>query len=195
MADSPTSDHGSLAASEPSAPTPLQLMRMHPSHWISFGFGSGLSSVAPGTIATLWAWVFFLVIDAFVSDIGWMVLLVVGFALGIWACTLTGRALGETDNSSIVWDEIIAFWLVLWVLPKATDPAGFAVLGSVPEWAVQGLGFVLFRFFDIAKPAPIRWVDAATHDGFGVMFDDLIAAGYTLLVAAVLFNVVQWIGL
>jgi len=194
MADSPISDQRIAVLGVSDARAPWGLMRSHLAHWISFGFGSGLSPVAPGTVATLWAWLSFLVIDAYVSDIGWMVLLVTGFILGVWACTFSGRALGETDNSSIVWDEIIAFWLVLWVLPKASDPAGLAVLGRVPEWAIQSVGFALFRFFDIAKPAPIGWVDAVTRDGFGVMADDLIAAGYTLLVAAVLFTLVQWMG-
>ena len=63
-----------------------------------------------------------------------------------------------------MWDEIVAIWLVLWLTP--------------PPW-LAGRAFVLFRFFDIVKPAPIRWVDDRTRGGFGVMLDDLIAAGYT----------------
>lgn len=163
---------------------PFMVIRQHPLHMISFGFGSGLFPVAPGTVATLWAWILFLMIDPIMSDLGWAVLLVVCLVMGVRACTETGRALGSADASAIVWDEIVAFWLVLWVLPKASDPAGFYAMGNVPEWLIQLAGFALFRFFDIVKPAPIRAIDRASHDGWGVMLDDLVAACYTLLACA-----------
>lgn len=160
----------------------------HPAHVVSFGFGSGLFPYAPGTIATLWAWVIFLMIDPFMTDLAWAVLIVGGFALGVMACTITGRALGQVDASSMVWDEIIAFWLVLWILPKASDPAGIHAMGHVPEWLIEGTGFLLFRFFDIVKPPPIRAIDRLSRDGWGVMLDDLVAAAYTLLACAVLLR-------
>jgi phosphatidylglycerophosphatase A len=72
-------------------------------------------------------------------------------------------------------DEIVAFWLVLWLLP-----------GGVITQAVAFLGF---RFFDILKPPPIRAVDQRFKNGVGVMLDDLLAAFYTLLVASVLARV------
>jgi phosphatidylglycerophosphatase A len=93
------------------------------------------------------------------------------FALGIWACALTGEHLGVHDHGAMVWDEIVAFLLVL-----AIVPAGLA-------W--QAAAFALFRFFDIVKPAPIRWLERRYRGGFGVMLDDLVAAGYALLVLAV----------
>ncbi len=99
-------------------------------------------------------------------------LLVACILFGILACERTGRALGVADHGSIVWDEIVAIWLVLWLTPEG--------LG----W--QLTAFVLFRFFDIVKPQPIRWVDDRTRGGFGVMLDDLIAASYTLLALALL---------
>lgn len=185
-----------MEASAPSAATsaPIQpaiLFKQHPLHMISFGFGSGLFPFAPGTIATLWAWIVFLMIDPIMSDLGWAVLLLVGLVMGVRACTETGRALGKTDASSIVWDEVIAFWLVLWILPKASDPAGFYAMGSVPEWLIQLVGFALFRFFDIVKPAPIHAIDRASRDGWGVMLDDLVAACYTLLACAALLRAVH----
>ena len=92
------------------------------------------------------------------------------------ACTVTARNLGVSDPGNIVWDEIVAFWLVLWLLL----PAGF--------WA-QFWAFVLFRFFDAAKPGPVGWADKSFkgfgwRGGFGIMFDDLVAAFCTLLVIA-----------
>lgn len=181
MADSPISDR-------PQAVLPDDIFMRHPLHMISLGYGSGLSPVAPGTVATLWAWLVFLMIDPLMSDLAWGAVLVLGLLVGVRACTFTGRALGRVDDSAMVWDEIIAFWLVLWVLPKATDPAGYFAMGGVPEWAIQAVGFLLFRFFDIVKPAPIRRIDRMSRDGWGVMLDDLVAAGYTLLACAVLLR-------
>lgn len=92
------------------------------------------------------------------------------FLLGIWACEETGRDLGVADHGGMVWDEVAAFWLVLLVLPGG--------------WIEQAVAFALFRAFDIVKPPPIRHFDARLKSGFGVMFDDLLAAAYTLLVLA-----------
>ena len=99
-------------------------------------------------------------------------LLALLFVLGVWACGRTGRQLGAADHGSMVWDEIVAFLLVLALLPRE------------PDW--QAAAFVLFRAFDIAKPPPIGWLERRFHGGFGVMIDDLAAAGYTLLVLAVI---------
>jgi phosphatidylglycerophosphatase A len=171
--------------------TPANLWLKHPAHALSFGFGSGLAPIAPGTVATLWAWVVFLMLDPIMSDVAWGLLLLVGLVVGVRATTFTGKALGQPDASSMVWDEIIAFWLVLWILPKASDPAGFYAMGSVPEWLIQFAGFLLFRFFDVVKPAPIRTIDRFSKDGWGVMLDDLVAAAYTLLACAVLLRAVH----
>jgi len=101
-----------------------------------------------------------------------LVLIDGAFALGIWACARTGESLGVADPGAIVWDEVVAFMLVLFF-----TPAGYL-------W--QGAAFLLFRFFDIVKPPPIRYFDRRLKSGFGVMFDDLLAAFYTLLVLALI---------
>lgn len=143
----------------------------HPAHMIAFGFGAGLAPFAPGTFGTLLAW-----------PIGWLFgaaypapvllgILALLFFIGVWACALTGRRLGVHDHSGMVWDEIVAFLLVLAVVPR--------------DFWWQLAAFVLFRAFDILKPAPIRWFERRWRGGFGVMFDDLLAALYTLLVLAV----------
>ncbi len=168
-----------------STTSPQTILFRHPAHLLSLGLGSGLSPVAPGTVATLWAWVVFLMLDPLMTDVVWAVLLVVGLVVGARACTVTGRALGQIDSGAMVWDEILAFWLVLWILPRASDPAGFLALGPVPEWLLQLVAFGLFRFFDIVKPPPIRTIDRLSRDGWGVMWDDLVAAAYTLVVCAV----------
>ena len=80
------------------------------------------------------------------------------------------------DPSPVVWDEVIAFWIVLWLLLPAGLPAQLAA-------------FALFRFFDAVKPGPVGWADNLFHGfgwkgGFGILFDDLVAALCTLLVIA-----------
>ena len=143
----------------------------HPAHVLAFGFGAGLAPRAPGTIGTLVAWPIGWAIGGLVPPGPLAAALVVAFLVGIWACELTGRALGVADHRAMVWDEMVAFLLVLAIVPRQ--------LG----W--QAAAFVLFRFFDIAKPPPIRWLESRMHGGLGVMFDDILAAGYTLLVLAV----------
>ena len=93
------------------------------------------------------------------------------FFLGVWACGVTGRDLGVHDHGAMVWDEFVAFLLVLAIVPR--------------ELAWQAAAFVLFRAFDIIKPPPIRWIERRYTGGFGVMFDDLLAAGYALLALAI----------
>ena len=146
----------------------------HPAHLIALGFGSGLSPVAPGTSGTLWAWASFLVLQSWFTpiQIGWVILF--SLALGWWACTASAQMLGMADPGMIVWDEVVAFWLVLWLWMPASFWGQF--------WA-----FVLFRFFDMAKPGPVGWADrvfkgGGWRGGWGILFDDLVAAFCTLVV-------------
>ena len=170
--------HAAIAPpSAPQRPT-ARFMWSHPAHAIALGFGSGLSPIAPGTAGTLWAWVAFIVFDRWINDAGWGLLIGASALLGWWACTVTSRNLGTADSGHIVWDEVVAFWLILWLW----TPAGLAA---------QVLAFALFRFFDAAKPGPVAWADQAfkgfgARGGFGVMADDLVAAFCTLLTLALL---------
>ncbi len=153
-----------------------RFMLSHPAHLIALGFGSGLGRIAPGTVGTLWGWLAFLVLHLFLSTEALGAVIVLSALLGWWACTVTSSALGVADSGHIVWDEIVAFWLVLWLLL----PAGFGM---------QLLAFALFRFFDAAKPGPVAWADRqfkgfGARGGFGILFDDFVAAFCTLLVLA-----------
>jgi len=143
----------------------------HPAHFIALGFGVGALPRAPGTFGTLLALPLWWLLGEAQGPLALAGMLAALFALGVWACAVTGRHLGVADHGSMVWDEVVAFLLVLSIVPNA--------------WPWQLAAFVLFRAFDIAKPAPIRQLEARFKGGFGVMFDDLLAAGYTLLVLAV----------
>jgi len=151
-------------------PPPLRFLFSHPAHFIALGFGAGLAPVAPGTFGTLVAIPMAMVLRANVQDPYFLAAIVVFALIGVWACGVTGRDLGVPDHGSIVWDEVVAFLLVLYFVG---DDA-FRV----------AIAFLLFRLFDIFKPPPIRQLDRAMKNGTGVMLDDLLAAGYTLLVFA-----------
>jgi phosphatidylglycerophosphatase A len=144
----------------------------HPAHFVALGLGTGLAPVAPGTVGTLLAYPLFYVLAPHFEVPGMLGLIALFFLLGVWACELTGRAMGIADHSGMVWDEVVAMMLILLVIP-----AGL-------YWWVAA--FFLFRFFDVVKPQPIRYFDQNLKGGFGVMFDDIVAAFYTLLVLAII---------
>lgn len=145
-------------------------MLRHPAHFLAFGFGAGLVPVAPGTAGTLLAFPLFWLLQPRLAASEYLGLLAVMFFAGIWACGTTGRALGAADHGGMVWDEVVAFMLVLFFTPNSL------------YW--QAFAFLLFRLFDILKPQPIRYYDRTFKNGFGVMLDDLVAAFYALLVLA-----------
>ena len=150
-------------------------MLAHPAHLLALGFGSGLSRIVPGTVGPLFGWFSFHVLStrwpAVFTPQLWAMLVVIGFAIGIWACEKTGRALGVPDHGAMVWDEIIAIWLVLLFVTPTSFKGELAA-------------FLLFRAFDMTKPPPIRHIERRFKGGFGVMVDDIIAAFFTLLVLA-----------
>ena len=148
----------------------------HPAHLIALGFGAGLSRFAPGTVGTLWAWAAFLIIQPWLTPLEMGVLIAVSLLVGWWACTVCARHMGVADPGAIVWDEVVAFWLILWLVTPTTF------------WGQLG-AFVLFRYFDAAKPGPGKWADQlfkgfGWRGGWGILFDDLVAAFCTLLVIA-----------
>lgn len=164
--------------SHTAAPVRLNLswMAQHPAHAIALGFGAGLVKHAPGTVGTLWGWASFLILQPWLSDQAWALIIAAGMAVGVWACAVTARHMQQPDSSHMVWDEIVAFWLILWLI----QPSGFAgQLGA----------FVVFRVLDAVKIGPMAWADETFkgfgwRGGFGVMFDDLVAAFCTLLIIA-----------
>lgn len=168
----------SAAPNAPFRPT-LAFMTARFAHAVALGFGSGLSPRAPGTVGTLWGWAAFLVIDRIFApgDAGWAALIAGALLLGWWASTATAQRAGVADPGFIVIDEIVAFWLVLWL----AMPMGL--------WG-QLAAFGLFRFFDSVKLGPVAWADRTFkgygwRGGWGIMFDDLVAAFCTLLLISI----------
>ncbi len=132
-----------------------------PVHLLAFGFGAGLSPVAPGTVGTVVA--IPLVAATWPLPLALRVaLFVLLAAAGVWVCGMSARRLGVHDFGGIVFDEIAGFYLVMLLVPAG----GWWLLA----------GFIAFRFFDIAKPWPIGMLDRRIKGGAGIMIDDLVAA-------------------
>jgi phosphatidylglycerophosphatase A len=138
----------------------------HPAHFIALGFGSGLAPKAPGTFGTLATFPIYALLIWLGGNWALAAGAILFFFAGIWASSITGRALGVSDHSGIVVDEIAAFLLVLLFTPATLI------------WLI--VAFVLFRIFDILKPWPISVADRRIKGGFGVMFDDLLAAIFSI---------------
>lgn len=148
---------------------PSRLILTTPEHFLAYGFGAGLAPKAPGTFGTLVALPLWVLLVWAVSDPTlYLVICAALFAVGCWICGESARLLGIHDAPGIVFDEIVGFFIT-----------AFPLLG-LPFNLVLGLwvlaAFVLFRFFDIIKPWPIRWLDRHVHGGFGIMLDDVVAA-------------------
>ncbi len=173
----------------------LRFLVAHPAHFIACGFGSGLSPFAPGTSGTVFAWAAYALLrHAYPADASFGLFLVLMFAFGTWCVHITGRDLGEPDHGAIVWDEIVPFWAVLMFLPAAIIDSPHGVLISAAGLAWQAAAFVLFRLFDIVKPPPAGFFDRKMKNAFGVMLDDVAAAGYTIMVLALLRMLIDRFG-
>ena len=180
----------------PSVKPTVKWMLGSASRTIAFGFGSGLSPIAPGTAGTLWAWASFLIGSYFLTTENWLWIISIGILLGCWICGQVSEELGKKDFGGIVWDEVVAFWLIL------------ALTMPMTIW-MQALAFGVFRFFDAAKPEPIGLIDhhfkhleennnqapsnikQTLWRGFGIIVDDLTAAFLTYLVIVAVQVAVQ----
>ena len=143
-----------------------QLVFRSPIAFLAFGFGSGLAPKAPGTFGTLAAIPFLFIFQPWLDTVWFGLWILATFLLGVYLCQKTSDALGVHDHGGIVWDEFVGLWLTFWFIPLT--PTNLL------------LGFCLFRFFDILKPFPIKWLDSKVHGGFGIMIDDLVAGAFSL---------------
>jgi phosphatidylglycerophosphatase A len=139
--------------------TPKQIMT-NPVLFLAFGFGSGLAKKAPGTCGTVAAIpVYYLFAQT--NALIYSLLTIIAIVVGVWICEVAAQKLDEHDFGGIVWDEVAGYLITMWFVPFT--------------WQAMSMGFVLFRFFDIIKPFPIKWVDKQVHGGLGIMLDDVLA--------------------
>ncbi len=151
-------------------PSPTSLLT-NPVHLLAFGFGSGLSPRAPGTMGTLVAVPLYLLMVEYLAMEGYLVMLLMTFLVGIYLCGKTARDLGVHDHGGIVWDEFVGYWITMLMVPV------------IWYWVLAG--FVLFRIFDILKPFPIGLLDKKVGGGLGIMIDDVVAGVYAAIVLQV----------
>lgn len=144
--------------------------------FIALGFGSGLAPKAPGTFGTLAAIPFGLLLSLTPMPVH-LALLGAAFALGVLVCDRVGKRLGVSDHGAMVWDEFVGYWIAIVLLPV--------------QWPWWLAAFVVFRFFDILKPWPIRPLEKAFDGVLGVMLDDVAAGLLTLLI---LWPLAKWLG-
>ena len=145
--------------------------------FLAFGFGSGLSPVAPGTAGTLVA----VPLVALAASFGTPVLVavtVLSIVFGIWLCGEAARRLETHDHPGIVWDEFAGLFVTFVALPAG------------PRHLL--LGFVFFRFFDIVKPWPIRELDHSIPGGLGIMLDDILAGIFAALSLFAVIRLTPW---
>ncbi len=130
--------------------------------WLAFGFGTGFIRPAPGTWGTLPG----VLIAYFVMPYPIIhFTVIIGLTIiGTWLCQKASAILGVHDHGGIVIDEIVGVLITLWLFQ--------------PAWQILLIGFLAFRFFDILKPFPIKWIDKHVHGGWGIMLDDIIAGGF-----------------
>ncbi len=144
----------------------MKLAFSTPDGFLAFGFGSGLLTGAPGTMGTLVAVPIAVLLT--ILDINGFWFLSFSFLLGVWVCESITKKLGVEDYGGIVWDEMVAYWLIAAFVPF--------------HWTWLLAAFVIFRGFDILKPWPISLLDESVHGGLGIMLDDVLAAVYTILI-------------
>ena len=155
------------------APRKPNLLRS-PAQFLAFGFGSGLSPVAPGTVGTLAAVPIYLLVQG-QGLLVYTAFVVAAAFFGMWITGIASRQLNVHDHPGIVWDEFVGYWITLWALP--------------PDWLWMAIGFVVFRLLDVLKPWPVNALDRSAGGGWGIMIDDIVAG----LMACVTLHLALWL--
>ena len=139
---------------------------------LATGFGIGYSPVAPGTLGTLVAIPIYYFLSEIPSPLYEITL--IGFIfLSVWISEKAEIFFVKKDDQRIVIDEIVGFLITMLWIPKTTR---FIIIG-----------FILFRFFDILKPIPIRRIERKFKGGFGVVLDDVVAGVYANIILRLIY--------
>jgi len=139
-------------------------------YFLAFGLGSGLAPVAPGTAGSVMGLLLFMPVLNAPLPVQ-VVIIVIGFVLGVWVSDRVAEHMEVKDPGGIVWDEFVGMWITLLWLPSEI-------------WLLPA--FLLFRLFDIWKPWPVRVADEKLAGGLGIMLDDVFAGLYALAAVQIL---------
>ncbi|EIL90580.1 phosphatidylglycerophosphatase A [Rhodanobacter sp. 115] len=177
-----------MSARKTLSPDQRRALLATPAGWLACGFGSGLTPKAQGTFGSLAALLPWLLLRHLSLPL-YVLVLLLGFGVGVWASNVASRALGVADHRSIVWDEFIGQWIALIPLLLPAFQPSFQSTSlttwSPATWWSVAAGFVLFRLFDVWKPWPISWLDRRVKGGLGVMIDDVIAGIFAAVVLGI----------
>ncbi len=143
-----------------------------PIQFLALGFGSGLAPKAPGTFGTLAAVPIFLLL-ALLTPLSYFIVVALMSIAGIYICGKAADDVGVHDHPAIVWDEFIGYFITMFMVPVS--------------WQSVLVGFLLFRLFDIFKPWPISFIDEKMSGGLGIMFDDILAGAFALVLMQLIF--------
>ena len=151
----------------------------NPLHFIATLGGLGKIPIAPGTFGSIFAWFVFIFLSHYIN------MIFLTFAVGIfsvWICEKITKDLVIKDHKSIVIDEFAGMWVallpVIYFASSQNERITYAILA-----------LVFFRFFDILKPFPVSYIDQKYKNGFGIVFDDIIAG----ILAAVLSLIISFL--
>lgn len=143
-----------------------------PVQFLALGFGSGLAPKAPGTFGTLAAIPLFLLL-AMLTPLYYLSAVIFMSVMGIYICGKAANDVGVHDHPAIVWDEFVGYFITMFMIPVS--------------WQSVLVGFLLFRVFDILKPWPISFIDKKMSGGSGIMFDDILAGIFSLVIMHLIF--------
>ena len=146
-------------------------MRLKISEWIATCFKVGYLPLAPGTWGSVFAILLWWVLLKDLNTYIFGVVIIIFLLIGIVVSNIIIDQSGDHDPSHIIIDELVGQWSALFLLPE-----GFFNIA---------ISFILFRFFDIIKPWPIRLIEKLPK-GLGVMSDDLTAGLITLVLIQVI---------
>lgn len=148
----------------------------HPASLIATAFCIGKIRKAPGTWGSLPAFPIAALIFLNFGHAGYWIIPLVSVALyiaGVWATKIYMEKTGKQDPGEIVIDEVVGQLITIYM--AAPIMSAMPNHGGAEGYTILFACFVLFRFFDILKPWPIRWFDRNVKGANGVMVDDVIA--------------------
>lgn len=144
----------------------------HPVYFLAFGLGLGLMPIVPGTFGTILGVIIY-VINNLYFGLNEILVITIGFLIGVYLCHKTAKDFAYHDHPGIVWDEVIGYLVTMLFIP-------YGIINILT-------GFILFRIFDVIKPWPIGLIDKKVDGGLGIMLDDILAGVYANLCFYVLF--------
>lgn len=155
-------------------------------YWLGIGLGSGLPKRAAGTWGTVGGLVVAIPM-LWLGFWGFLAVTVLGALVGSYICGKTSDLMGVHDDPHIVWDEWVGMWVSLLPIFLWQNIQQLSSVDAIQHgFYLIIAAFILFRFFDIIKPFPIKWVDKNVSGGFGILIDDVLAGIMSIIILIII---------